>query len=142
MEQAKDILPDLYRRGTDRDLEEWELVRAYWAEAVGRRIAMHTRLVRLKGQTWSSRSTMKLGVRRSTPSVAALSTASKPNFPIPWCKNSNFGRCCPSVDSRGRQTSRRRGHILDFASVPTVPSSPWQKSRGPRGGLLRSFGAK
>ena len=51
MEQAKDILPDLYRRGTDRDLEEWELVRAYWAEAVGRRIAMHTRLVRLKGQT-------------------------------------------------------------------------------------------
>jgi len=51
MEQAKDILPDLYRRGTDRDLEEWELVRAYWAEAVGRRIAMHTRPVRLKGQT-------------------------------------------------------------------------------------------
>ncbi len=51
MEQAKNILPDLYRRGADRDLEEWELVRAYWTEAVGRRIAMHTRLVRLKGRT-------------------------------------------------------------------------------------------
>ncbi len=51
MKQAKDILPDLYRRGADRSLEEWELVRAYWAEAVGRRVARHTRLVRLKGET-------------------------------------------------------------------------------------------
>ena len=51
MKQAKDILPDLYRRGADRGLEEWELVRAYWTEAVGRRVARYTRLVRLKGET-------------------------------------------------------------------------------------------
>lgn len=51
MNQAKDILPDLYRRGADRALEEWELLRAYWPEAVGRRLALHTRLVRLKGET-------------------------------------------------------------------------------------------
>ncbi len=51
MKQAKDILPDLYRRGADCGREEWELVRAYWPEAVGRRVAGHTRLVRLKGET-------------------------------------------------------------------------------------------
>ncbi len=51
MKQAKEILPDLYRRGAGRGLEEWELVRAYWPEAVGRRVAGHTRLVRLKGDT-------------------------------------------------------------------------------------------
>lgn len=51
MEQAKDILPDLYRRGAERGLEEWELVRAYWPDAVGRGIAGHTRPIRLKGAT-------------------------------------------------------------------------------------------
>lgn len=48
MKQAKDILPNLYRRGGNRRLEEWELIRAYWPEAVGRRIALHTRLASLK----------------------------------------------------------------------------------------------
>ncbi|MDE0126940.1 MAG: DciA family protein [Bryobacterales bacterium] len=46
MEQAKSILPRLFRRSTFRVLGELDVVRGYWAETVGPRLAERSEPVR------------------------------------------------------------------------------------------------
>ena len=56
--------------------------------------------------------------------------------------NNRGGPCTNGTNvrsNRGAGSFTRLGH-QDF--VARRPSSPWQKSRGSRGGLLRSIGAK